>query len=243
MTWLQDRAPGSATGSTDSTFRQVEPCPDVIRESCAESVTARNAVSELVLSSASVCVDVGYLCAELETSGFQRILRWPEDTGRLRIRVPLPPGVTPERARDLQSAAVRGIQYWQRRPFDLVIDTHPTSTTHADIEISWGEGLSGSQLGLTRVRWSLENGKARFEVLGLALAVRSPAGRRHELTPQQVLLTAAHEMGHALGLPHSDSERDVMYPINTARSLSNRDFRTLDALYRLANGTEIEKTL
>jgi len=112
-----------------------------------------------------------------------------------------------------------------------VIDTNPTSTAPADIEISWGEGLSGSQLGLTRVRWSLEKGEPRFEVLGLALAVRSPAGRRYELAPQQVLLTAAHEMGHALGLPHSDSERDVMYPTNTARSLSNRDFCTLDALY------------
>ena len=69
----------------------------------------------------------------------------------------------------------------------------------------------------------------------------SPARRKLELAPEQVLLTAAHEMGHALGLPHSDSERDVMYPTNTARNLSNRDFRTVDALYRLPNGAKIEK--
>ena len=121
---------------------------------CDESATVRSAVDEVVLSAASACVDVGYLCAELEASGSQRILRWPENTGRLRIRVPAPPGVAPERARDLQSAAVRGIQYWQRRPFELVIDTHPIASEAADIEISWGEGLSGSQLGLTQVRWS-----------------------------------------------------------------------------------------
>ena len=242
MTWLQNRAPVLAASRTDSAFRPVEACPEVMSKICGGSVTVQNAVDEVALSSASVCVDVGYLCAELETLGSQRILRWPKDTGRLRIRVPPPRGVAPGRARDLQSAAVRGIQYWQRRPFELVIDTHPTSTARADIEISWGEGLSGSQLGLTRVRWSFEKGEARFEVLGLALAVRSPAGRRNELAPQQVLLTAAHEMGHALGLPHSDSERDVMYPTNTARSLSNRDFRTVDALYRLPNGAVIEKT-
>ena len=241
MTWLQNRAPVLAASRTDSAFRPVEACPKVMSKICGGSVTVQNAVDEVALSSASVCVDVGYLCAELETLGSQRILRWPKDTGRLRIRVPLPQGVAPGRARDLQSAAVRGIQYWQRRPFELVIDTHPAPTARADIEISWGEGLSGSQLGLTRVRWSFEKGEARFEVLGLALAVRSPAGRRNELAPQQVLLTAAHEMGHALGLPHSDSERDVMYPTNTARSLSNRDFRTVDALYRLPNGAVIEK--
>ncbi len=135
---------------------------------------------------------------------------------------------------------MRGIQYWQRRPFELVIDTHPTPSGRADIEISWGRGLSGSQLGLTRTRWSLEKGEPKFEILGLTLATRSP-NSNYQISPEQVLLTAAHEMGHALGLPHSDSERDVMYPTNTARSLSTRDFRTVGALYRLPNGALIQQ--
>ena len=239
MTWLQDRGPVSAASRMSS--GSDEPCPQAMWEICGEDPRVRSAAEEVVLRSASVCVDVGYLCAEVEAGGSQRIIRWPQDTGRLRIRVPPPPGVDPRRARDLQSAVVRGLQYWQRRPFELVIDTNPTSSAPADIEISWGVGLSGSQLGLTRVRWSFEKGEARFEVLGIALAMLSPARRKFELAPEQVLLTAAHEMGHALGLPHSDSERDVMYPTNTARNLSNRDFRTVDALYRLPNGAKIEK--
>ena len=240
MTWIQNRAPASATHGMDPSSRPGERCPEAISEICSESMTLQGAVDEVTLSSASVCVDVGYLCAELETTGSQRILRWPADTGRLRIRIPPPPGVAPARARELQSAVVHGIQYWQRRPFELVIDTHPTPSSRADIEISWGGGLSGSQLGLTRTRWIRERGRPKFEVLGLTLAMRGP-NSNYEISPQQVLLTAAHEMGHALGLPHSDSERDVMYPTNTARSLSTRDFRTLDALYRLPNGAEIRK--
>ncbi len=238
MTWLQKRAPVSAA-STDSS-RLVDSCPEATPDIC-EGVTVRSAANEVVLSSASVCTDVGYLCAELEGSDSQRILRWPENTGRLRIRVPLPTGVPPERARALQSAAVRGIQYWHRRPFELVIDTHPTSSKAPDIEISWGEGLSGTQLGLTQVRWTIERGVPKFEVRGLALAMRRPTNPKYQLPPQEVLLTAAHEMGHALGMPHSDSERDVMFPTNTARSLTTRDFRTVDALYRLPNGAEIRK--
>ena len=241
MTWIQDRAPTSATNDTDPSSRPGERCPEAILEICSESMTLQGTVDEVTLSSASVCVDVGYLCAELETTGSQRLLRWPADTGHLRIRIPPPPGVSPDRARELQSAVVRGIQYWQRRPFELVIDTHPTPSGRADIEISWGRGLSGSQLGLTRTRWSLEGGTPKVEVLGLTLAMRSPTNSNREISPQQVLLTAAHEMGHALGLPHSDSERDVMYPTNTARSLSTRDFRTVQALYRLPNGAEIKK--
>ncbi len=238
---IQDRAPASATGDDDASAHPGESCPEALLEICGEGVTLRSAVDEVAVSSASVCIDVGYLCADLEATGTQRILRWPADTDRLRIRIPLPSGVAPDRARELQSAVVRGIQYWQRRPFELTIDTHRNSSEPADIEISWGGGLSGTQLGLTRTRWSIERGKPRFEVLGIALAVRSP-NSRYEIAPQQVLLTAAHEMGHALGLPHSDSELDVMYPTNTARSLSTRDFRTLEALYRLPNGAEIQKS-
>ena len=243
MTWLQNRSPVSAASSTDpaSASRLADACPEDTSDGCESNVMVRKSGGEVALSSASVCVDVGYLCADLETSGSQRILRWPENTGRLRIRIPLPTGVAPSRARDLQSAAVRGIQYWHRRPFELVIDTHPASSEVADIEISWGEGLSGTQLGLTQVRWTLEKGIPTFEVRGISLATRSPANAKYELPTQQVLLTAAHEMGHALGMPHSDSERDVMFPTNTARSLSNRDFRTVDALYRLPNGAEIRK--
>ena len=240
MTWIQDRGPASATDGVGPSSRPEEPCPEAISEICSESMIRQGALDEVILSSEQVCVDVGYLCAELETTGSQRLLRWPADTGHLRIRIPPPPGVSPDRARELQSAVVRGIQYWQRRPFELVIDTHPTPSGRADIEISWGRGLSGSQLGLTRTLWSLEKGEPKIEILGLTLATRSP-NSNYQISPEQVLLTAAHEMGHALGLPHSDSERDVMYPTNTARSLSTRDFRTLGALYRLPNGALIRK--
>ena len=225
----------------DSSSGPGEDCPPAMREICTESTAPQRTRHEVALSSASVCVDVGYLCADLERTDSMWIRRWPTDTGRLRIRVPLPPGVPPGRARNLQSAVVRGLQYWQRRPFELLIDTHPTPSGEVDVAITWGQGLTGLQLGLTRTRWSFESSKAKFEVLGIALAINSPMNSKYQITPPEVLLTAAHEMGHALGLPHSDSERDVMYPTNTARNLSTRDFRTLDALYRLPNGALIRE--
>ena len=174
MTWLQNRSPVSAASSVDPASVAADPCREAVGNICDESVTVRSAIDEVVLSTASVCVNVEYLCAELETSGSQRILRWPEDTGRLRIRIPAPPGVAPERARDLQSAAVRGIQCWQRRPFELVIDTHPIASEAADIEISWGEGLPGSQLNVTEFSLRDDGSGAKFEVQSRSLAHRSP---------------------------------------------------------------------
>ena len=237
ITGIQDQNRTSVTSRIDASSPPGEGCPEAMWDVCGGGETLRGPPERVVLSSTAACVDVGYLCAALETTDSLRLWRWPEDTRRrLRIRVPLPPGMAPQRARELQSAVMRGIQYWQRSPFELVIDTHPTPSGEVDIEISWGGGLYGSQIGLTRTRSSLDH----FEVLGLTLATLSP-NSKYPRTSEDVLLTAAHEMGHALGLPHSDSDRDVMYPMNTAHSLTPRDFRTMEALYRLPNGAKIRK--
>jgi hypothetical protein len=58
-----------------------------------------------------------------------------------------------------------------------------------------------------------------------------------------VKATASHEMGHALGLMHSDSERDIMYPQYTPGATpdapSGRDLRTVEALYAMPNGAAV----
>ncbi|MDA0312848.1 MAG: matrixin family metalloprotease, partial [Gemmatimonadetes bacterium] len=81
-----------------------------------------------------------------------------------------------------------------------------------------------------------------LEVLGLELATRSPFRPERVIDGRQILLTAAHEMVHALGLlMHRDNERDVMYPTNTATSLSAQDYKTMEALYALGDGTRISR--
>lgn len=182
------------------------------------------------------CLDSGYLCAGLGERMDARILRWSSETREIRIHVPLPRVQPRERARNLQDAAVSGILAWQGTPFVLRVDRRD-AVGDADIVVEWTEVLGGNQLGRTETEWTRAgDGAMAMRVRRFALAVLDPLSPGRPLDPDQVRVAAAHEMGHALGLPHSDSERDVMYPTNTAGTLSARDYETMTGLYRLENG-------
>ena len=193
----------------------------------------------LELPRSEVCGDVGYLCAPLETQETFRIVRLRDDQERIRVRIPLPDHEDPAFARQLQTAVARGIGTWDGRPFEIVIDTRRRSVLPADIEIEWVRQISGNRLGVTRSTVGVRGRELYYQVQGLQLSTRSPSNISRRLDAEQVMLTAAHEMGHVLGLPHSDEPRDVMYEFNTARALTNRDYRTVLALYELPRGAII----
>jgi predicted Zn-dependent protease len=73
----------------------------------------------------------------------------------------------------------------------------------------------------------------------LPMMTEWPGGR--DLTDREVEAAAAHAMGHALGLPHSASPADVMFPGNTATAPSPDDLAALAALYSLPNGARISE--
>lgn len=185
------------------------------------------------LSAQSACLRTAYLCADLENVDRIRLQRWKGFSGTLVVHVPLPDLADAAAARRLQRAATAGVRLWNGQPFPILVDERGTRS--ADVEVRWVQSLGGSRIGLAQTAWSPVTG---LKVRAIQLVTHSPF-RDRTVDPQQLRLTAAHEMGHALGLPHSNEPRDVMYPTNTATSLSARDYRTLEALYDLPDGTEI----
>jgi hypothetical protein len=185
-----------------------------------------------------VCRDAGYLCAGLVDRDEPRVLRWDAMRISLTVVVPLPPHEDPARAVELQRAAVRGVRAWHEQPFPLRVEmTAPE--TGADLVVTWRESLPGSELGHVSSRWTRDGGTMTVDVMEFLLVTRHPLDGARPLDGAEVELAAAHEMGHALGLPHSDSPRDIMYPSNTAGRMSVDDYRTMEALYRLPNGALI----
>lgn len=194
--------------------------------------------SAVSLPAAEACLDAGYLCDDLARADSFRILRWPDDVVTLRVHVPLPDLADGRRATELRNAAVRGILAWQDAPLRLEVGMEDGAG--ADVSVSWTSRPNGTRLGETRLEWREQDGVVSFRVPRLELATVSPLNGR-ALAGAEVELVAVHEMGHALGLPHSDARDDVMYPEKTARFLTTRDHRTVLALYRMPTGALIRR--
>jgi len=194
----------------------------------------RSPVSPPVLDAAAACRNVGYLCADLATTDRIRLRRWRDFSGAMVVHVPRPDFEDAGDAARLQEAAARGLRAWNNQPFAILTDLRGEREAH--FEVRWVPRLPGTQIGLARTQWSSIAG---LSVVAIELSTRNPFSPERLNDVRQMQLTAAHEMGHALGLPHSDSERDVMYPTNTAGSMSAQDYRTMEALYELEDGTEL----
>lgn len=201
----------------------------------AEPVAAPAPVGPPTLQQATACRNVGYLCADLENADRIRIQRWVGFSGTVVVGLPLPDLTDRGAARALQRAAAAGIRLWNGQPFPIAVDER--GTRPARFPVQWVPGLIGNQIGLATTQWSPQTG---LRPVSVELVTSYPGGQ--PMDPGQIRLIAAHEMGHALGLPHSDDPRDVMYPTNTATLLSARDYRTLEALYGFEDGTIIVRT-
>ena len=201
----------------------------------AAALTAQSPTSPS-LSAAAACRNVGYLCADLDTVDRIRLQRWKDFSGTIVVHVPRPDFEDLGDATRLQQAAASGLRAWNGQPFEIMTDLRGDRSPH--FAVSWTRGLGGAQIGVARTQWSPPTG---LVVVSIELTTRSPFDPSRIVDPQQVRLTAAHEMGHALGLPHSRADNDVMYPTNTATSLSAQDYRTMESLYRLPDGTVIAR--
>lgn len=210
--------------------RGAVPCPDPALE---EGVG-------VVLKASQVCVGSGYLCADGRT--FQ-VGRWSLQLGKLRVRATTPEFLSGSIASDVRDAVVEGILAWDGHPFPIVVDSHDYTFRLWDIGVVWTEGLYSGAAGNAH-RYITMEGK-RFSWSNPEMAVTVPPNlTMDDLLLARVKAIATHEMGHALGLGHSDHQGDIMYPSFNERSVRElrvtaRDYQTVEALYSLPNGASV----
>jgi len=121
---------------------------------------------------------------------------------------------------------IRALETWNAvlgLPLTFRRTEHPTA---ADVEFRWIRRFDASQAGTTE--WETD-GEGWLTSAVVTLATEHADGT--PMSEEFLLLVALHELGHVVGLPHSEDPNDAMHPGNRNQILSDRDVRSARRLY------------
>jgi len=170
---------------------------------------------------------LGYVLVEDDSV----LKRWQDRTVRM-LTIHVGPNLAGRTPDGLETSLRRAFDRWERVGAIPVSFRAIRDSARAEVHVHWIRSFPMIRSGQAEVFWD-GDGWIRKGIL--TLATHDAGGRA---IPADLLYTVAlHEIGHLLGLGHSDDPGDLMYPVTTVSDLTGRDRRSARLLYALPPGS------
>ena len=157
--------------------------------------------------------------------------RWPDRVDR-PLTVYLPDGAVPGFSPAMAEAAKNAFGRWERVADIPVQFRFVNDSANADVQVRWIQSFAMKRTGQADLVWRRDGW---LQSGSLTLATHTQDGDL--LTADAVYTVALHEIGHLLGLDHSDDSADVMYQSTEIHDITARDRRTARWLYSIPPGS------
>ena len=170
---------------------------------------------------------LGYVLAEDDSV----LKRWRDRTVRM-LTIHVGSNLDGDAPEGLERSVRRAFDRWERVGAIPVSFRVIGDSARAEVQVYWIRSFPMIRSGQAEVFWD-GDGWIRKGIL--TLATHDAGGRA--ITADLLYTVALHEIGHLLGLGHSDEPRDLMFPVTTVSDLTGRDRRSARLLYALPPGS------
>jgi predicted Zn-dependent protease len=157
--------------------------------------------------------------------------RWQDRTIRM-LTVHVGSNTAGSVAGGLEQSVRRAFSRWERVGAIPVTFRFVRDSATAEVHVHWIHSFPVNRSGQAEVFW---DGDGWIRKAILTLATHDVHGS--PVSADLLYTVSLHEIGHLLGLGHSDDPSDLMYAVTTVDDLTARDRRSARLLYALPAGS------